>query len=107
MAPHGLILSENEAIPSTMLFRLLLGLFEPILYTFLMQIRPQGSGPPKLASFLFSLLPVPSNMVPLGYCAPPGCFTPCPAWEVSHLGATINDVVEAFDCHIPETPYRG
>ena len=51
MAPHGLILSENEAIPSMMLFRLLLGLFEPILYKFLMQIMPQGSGPRKLAIF--------------------------------------------------------
>ena len=55
MAPHGLILSENEAIPSMMLFRLLLGLFEPILCAFLMQIRPQGSGPRKLVIFLFSL----------------------------------------------------
>ena len=56
MAPHGLILSENEATPSTMLFILLLGLFEPTLdlftlYAFLMQIRPQGSGPWKLANF--------------------------------------------------------
>ena len=53
MAPHGLILSGNEAIPSTMLFILLLGLFEPIIYAFLMQIRPQGSGPRKLVFFLY------------------------------------------------------
>ena len=56
MAPHGLILSENEAIPSTMLFRLLLGLFEPSLYAFLLQIRPQGSGPRKLA--ILSIFPI-------------------------------------------------
>ena len=51
MAPHGLILSENEAMLHMMLFRLLLGLFEHILCAFLMQIRPQGSGPRKLAIF--------------------------------------------------------
>ena len=56
MAPHGLILSGNEAIPSMMLFRLLLGLFEPILYAFLMQIRPQGSGPRKFD--IFSIFPI-------------------------------------------------
>ena len=49
-APHGLILSETEAIPHMMPFRLLRGLFESVLYTFIMQIKPQRSGPRKLAN---------------------------------------------------------
>ena len=58
MAPHGLILSENEAIPTMVLFILPLGLYQPIVHAFLMQSRPQWSGTRKLAKFLFSLYPL-------------------------------------------------
>ena len=51
MAPHGLILSEDGAIPSSMLIILLLDLFVIILHVFFMKMGAPVSGPRTLANY--------------------------------------------------------